>query len=238
MFLAGVGLSVIYLVVPNRRIRISHALAGGAAAAIILEMLKFLFGLYLRNFPSYEAIYGALAAVPIFLIWMFMAWVAVLFGAELTAGLSEWRATVVRGNRHPNPGQRLALPISIIGRLRQASDAGKPMRERHLAQGLPVTPAEVDEVLAQLRQGGFVERTRGTRWALIRDLRKVTLADLMRVLSLELDAGSGWPSRPAAMLDWLHQAIESSMCRPLDELLEEHDVAAVEPSPESGKAAQ
>jgi membrane protein len=239
MFLAGLGLSLIYFVVPNRQVRIGHALVGGAVAAIVLEILKFGFGLYLRNFPSYEAIYGALATIPIFLIWMFMAWAAVLFGAELTAGLSEWRATVVRGSRHPNPGQRLALALSMIARLRQASEAGKPMRERQLSQGLPVTPAEVDEVLAQLRKGGFVERTRGTRWALIRDLRKASLADLMRALGLDLHAGEGWPGRPAAMLGWLTRAIEPSLERPLEDLLAEHDEEAAEAGPEQdGRAAQ
>jgi membrane protein len=221
--LAGLGLTLIYLVVPNRRVRLWHALIGGTVAAVLLEVLKYGFGFYLANFPSYEAVYGALATIPIFLVWMFMAWAVVLLGAEIVAGLPEWRATRARGTSYQGPGERLALALSLIARLRKASTVGESLRERQLLHGLPATPAEFDEVLALLRAGGFAERTRGTRWALIRDLRAVSLADLMRVLLLRIDPGEGWPGRPAAVVQQLRGAIMPNFERSLEELLAEQD---------------
>lgn len=85
-FLVSVAaLMILYLLAPARRPRVLDALVGAAAAALMIELLKHLFGLYLANFTSYEAIYGALAVLPALLLWIYMLWIAVLLGAETTA---------------------------------------------------------------------------------------------------------------------------------------------------------
>ncbi len=94
-----VALSLLYAVVPNRRIAWRNAIVGGVTAGILFSMLRWTFGVYLVYFPIYRTIYGALSAVPIFLVWMYLSWAAFLIGAELTASLSEWRGakTINRG---------------------------------------------------------------------------------------------------------------------------------------------
>ncbi len=89
--LEAIGFALLYLVVPNKRMRRMDALVGGLAAALLFEALKRAFALYLIYFPSYEVIYGAIAAVPIFLVWMYACWAVTLFGAEVVAALPEWR---------------------------------------------------------------------------------------------------------------------------------------------------
>jgi membrane protein len=74
-------------------VKFSDALIGGAVAAVAFEIVKRAFALYLVFFPSYEAIYGAVAAIPIFLLWIYCCWVTVLLGAEVTASLPEARET-------------------------------------------------------------------------------------------------------------------------------------------------
>lgn len=101
LILAVLGFALLYFLVPNRPIHPGNALVGGLAAAALLEILKLGFGLYLRHFPAYEVIYGAVAAIPIFLVWMYLSWVIALFGAEITAALPEWRAAQGR-----DPGGR------------------------------------------------------------------------------------------------------------------------------------
>lgn len=82
--------AALYVAVSPRQIAWSHALAGAAVAATLFESLRWGFGLYLEYFPSYEAIYGALATIPIFLVWIYLCWTVVLLGAEVTAAWPEW----------------------------------------------------------------------------------------------------------------------------------------------------
>jgi membrane protein len=77
-----------YLLLPARRVPWRHALVGAFAAAIGLSGAKELFGLYLASVPTYELVYGALAALPVFLVWIYVCWVIVLAGAAITATLT------------------------------------------------------------------------------------------------------------------------------------------------------
>lgn len=77
-----------YKFIPNRPVRWAHAAIGSAVAALIFEAAKRLFAVYLLHFPSQQVIYGAFAVIPIFLLWIYLCWLIVLFGAELTYGLT------------------------------------------------------------------------------------------------------------------------------------------------------
>lgn len=87
--LVAIGLVLLYRVAPARRVLWRYAIASGLLAGIALEVTKRIFTWYLTNFPSYELLYGALAAFPALLFWIFLCWLIVLAGAAVTATLAE-----------------------------------------------------------------------------------------------------------------------------------------------------
>jgi membrane protein len=93
LFIAeAVALMLLYRFVPTRRVHWRDAVLGALVGAILLEAVKRGFTLYLQQFSTFQLIYGALAVIPVFLIWLYLCWVAVLFGAEIVAARAEWRS--------------------------------------------------------------------------------------------------------------------------------------------------
>jgi membrane protein len=84
-----VGLTLLYRIAPARHVLWRHAIASGVLAGIAFEVTKRIFTWYLTSFASYEMLYGALAAFPALLFWIFLTWLIVLAGAAVTATLAE-----------------------------------------------------------------------------------------------------------------------------------------------------
>ena len=85
-FMAGM-FALVYWAVPNRRIVPWHAVCGGLLAALGFALMQRLFGLYVTQLPTYTEIYGAFAAIPIFLLWLYLSWAVILVGALVVAEL-------------------------------------------------------------------------------------------------------------------------------------------------------
>jgi len=88
LLLSTLALALLYAMAPNRKVPWRHAFAGALPAAIAFEAAKHGFGLYVKNVPTYEIVYGTLAALPVFLIWIYVCWLIVLSGAAITATLT------------------------------------------------------------------------------------------------------------------------------------------------------
>jgi membrane protein len=84
---AAAGLTVLYKAVPARHVPMAAALIAGALAAAALEGAKHAFGWYLAQVSSYEVIYGTLATLPIFLLWIYLCWIIILAGASISASI-------------------------------------------------------------------------------------------------------------------------------------------------------
>jgi membrane protein len=84
-----VAFTLIYAFVPARHAPFRLALVGGALAALAFEVAKRGFTFYITHVQTYQLVYGALAALPLFLVWIYLSWVIVLVGAAITATLAE-----------------------------------------------------------------------------------------------------------------------------------------------------
>jgi membrane protein len=87
--IAAFAFTLLYVLMPARRVPLTPAVIGGVFAALAFEVAKRLFGLYIARFPTYEVVYGTLAVLPLFLLWVYVSWVIVLVGAAVTATLTE-----------------------------------------------------------------------------------------------------------------------------------------------------
>lgn len=93
--------SLIYKIVPNTEVKFRHAAIGALFAGIFFTLGKQAFVWYITTFPSYQAIYGALATIPIMFVWIQLSWKVVLLGGQFTAALKEWQ--LIKQGLLPNP---------------------------------------------------------------------------------------------------------------------------------------
>lgn len=181
-----VGFALLYWIIPNRSVRWRDAAIGGLVAGILFELAKRLFALYLTTFPTYQTLYGALATIPIFLIWLYLVWSIALFGAVVTAALPDWRSGKAIGSRLDAmlPGPRLTLAAGILRVLSEAGRMGVSVSRTHILNHIPVGPAALDAMLEVLREGRFVARTTDDRWVMTREPYTATLHDLLQALGI------------------------------------------------------
>ena len=186
--LAG-AYSALYRYVPNTPVKRSHAIAGGVFAAVGIEVAKRLLALYIGSVPTYSAVYGAFATVPILLIWVYIAWLIVLFGAVVAAYLPN----LLAGPRRlgGGPGWQFQLALETLGRLEQArGTTRRGMSASELAAALEVDALQLEPVLQTLVQLDWIGRLNeiddqeGTRYLLLADAQSTALEPLMRHLLL------------------------------------------------------
>lgn len=214
----------LYSAVPNRRVPLKHAAVGALLAAILFELAKRGFAWYVTSFPTYEAIYGALAALPIFLIWLYVSWTVVLLGGVFTQALSGFRAG--RAGVLADPRLRLILATRLIGHLWYAQRHGRTVSREGLTRREAQAGDEaIRECLHVLERTKVAVRTERGDWALARDLTDYTLLDLYRSYAFVLPeptpafgARDEWDQRLAEALREASAGVRQALELPLERL--------------------
>lgn len=142
------ALASLFRYVPNTYVRWSHALAGALFAALGFELAKHLLGWYLKSVGTFTTIYGAFAAVPIFLFWVYLCWVIVLLGAVVAAYAPSLQARVVRHD--PHAGHAFALALAVLSQLAGARDGERGLSLLALAARLRTDPLQLEPVVDEL----------------------------------------------------------------------------------------
>ncbi len=176
--------TLLYTVVPNTYVPLRNAFSGAVLAAILFELAKKLFALYIAAFPTYQLIYGALAAIPIFLIWLYISWMVVLVGAELSYCLTHF--SYAKANRKtPTPGESLLHDFRTLGLIWQAQRNGNPPTLKQLLQNEKLlNDANLDDALLRLEAAFLIHRTADNEWSLSKNMSTLTLADLYHAQNL------------------------------------------------------
>lgn len=198
------GAALLFLVVPNRKVRLSHALLGGVVTMVLFEALKTGFAVYLKFFPVFNTLYGALSLIPILLVWVYASWIIVLLGAQTAASAADWRRAVTAagvGQARQRPASRLAAACALMAVLDAARRRGEMLEEEEAALRAGIGTDLADDLLDLLEARHYTARTEEGAWVSIRDAGAVSFYDFIRDLGLQAlaaDLPAQWQTGPLA----------------------------------------
>lgn len=214
--LGTIFFSIVYIAVPNCHVPVREGVIGGVVAALLMELARHAFTFFVTRFTSYELVYGAFAAVPLFLLWVYISWMITLFGVVLVYSLANWDdAEVQEATTFP-----ALIKVLALFRARQHEGRSVSDREaRHVARLSGID--NWHELRERLLAAGFIERAETGALLLACDLHKVRLADIARVLSWDVvdrlpDSGREPDAFAQAIADHLREAVAAFDTR-LDE---------------------
>lgn len=185
--LLAAGVAALYRYVPNTEVRWRHAIAGGTFVAIGLELAKRGLAWYVGLMPTYSMVYGAFATLPILLLWIYLAWVIVLWGAVIAAYAPSLSMRVAR--LPATPGHRFTLALAVVAELaraRRGSQHGLLLTE--LAAALATDPLQVEPAVEALQALDWVARLDeegGQRLVLLVDPARTPARTLIDAMLLE-----------------------------------------------------
>ena len=180
-------LAALYKYVPNCRVLWRDALVGGSLIALVFTVFRWGFGIYVMR-GSYTTIYGAFAAIPVLLTWMYINWMFVLAGAAITATLPMLRAR--RYKDFDKSGDDLLSAVALLRILMLAKEVGNPqMTNVELADKIGSYPEAVDALLNRLIPTNYVVRIgadANISWALLADAHSKTLEECFEEFSMDM----------------------------------------------------
>jgi membrane protein len=183
--------------VPATQVRWGHAWAGGVFVALAFELAKRALTAYLEWVPAYSTIYGAFAAAPILLLWVYLGWLIVLMGAVIAAYAPALQAGLVRRPEHT--GLRFDLCVQLLSELEAARHSNAKGRSgTQLARALRTDPLQLAPLQDCLRRLGWIGKldesgTAGeARWVMLIEPSVTAALPLLDAMLLPPAARSAW----------------------------------------------
>ncbi|MEC9486732.1 MAG: YihY family inner membrane protein [Prosthecochloris sp.] len=182
---------LLYMLVPNRRVKFAHALSGAFLTTLLFELSKRWFSFYVTHVATFEHIYGALSVIPLLFFWIYLIWVVALSGAEFVYCLGAFRPVraVVR-EFHPLEG--FTAVLDVLERIDSAQRSGRFAEMKSLSMETDgVRGARLLLILDVMQQAGIIHKTADGAFAVNADLHTLTLYDLYSKLPPELSRLDG-----------------------------------------------
>ncbi len=179
-----------YLALPATRVRFLPALGGGVVSGTAFELAKGVYTWAASHLFRFQAVYGSIAAIFVFLLWLYFSWTIFLFGARLAFVLQHHRTLVEQ-----EEGNAMARELVAVRALVEVAlawwDGARPPDAGEVADRLDAPADTVRDVLAVLEDGGFITEGEGGRLTPARPLARTTLADVRRLIAGPLPTAGG-----------------------------------------------
>jgi len=191
VIISGFAYAALYVFVPNRSVAWRDALVGGFIAAALAELLKHAFGDFVSRGTT-GPVYGAFAVLPLFLIWIYLSWYVLLFGAAITATLPRLRTT--RFSDEMRAGDQFVTSVALLKVLMLAKGSKAPaLKAVELARQIKTSIDETERLLETLERLGYVRKVAVTHarrrteheWVLLCDENQMTLKPAYEHLVLD-----------------------------------------------------
>lgn len=225
----------LYSKMPNTRVQLRAAAIGALVAAVLWELAKFGFGLYVRKALPYAPLYGSLGLFPLFLFWIYLTWLIVLFGLELTYTLQAMKGRRFKHAQHKLEDQLVdpawMLPLAV--RIAEAFRAGRAAQPEDLCREMNLPPRVLTRMAAALERAGLINKVlRGAEsegLTLAKPAERITVGEVMAA------GQSLLPAPPAARDGAAWQFLEKvKSCA--GELLEHTTLAELTREPEPSQS--
>lgn len=181
LVMTWLGFTAFYLVVPHIRVRLRSAFQAALVAGTAWNVLKFGYAYYASHAVTVQNIYGSLAAIPLFMLWIWLSWLLVLYGAQLTFAYEN--ATTFFQNDDTKSAnlasQELAYARVFLEIARDFAFGAGPTQIRELAQRLGLSRRLVDQIVEGLSVSALVNRVESGGLVPARELASITMEDVL-----------------------------------------------------------
>lgn len=174
MVLTTIAFTLLYVAVPNCGVHLRHGLCGALAVALTFVLVKWIFSRFIAT-ASYELVYGTFAAIPIFLMWLYVCWVIILLGANLVRSIPLYGSNA--GSEIVHPG---LLLIALLHKLWEKQQSGAVLKITELLEdNWPLRSVSADQLLSQLEQLHLVHNIGDDEFVLVRDLEGLSFWEVL-----------------------------------------------------------
>ncbi|MDX8396216.1 MAG: YihY family inner membrane protein [Mariprofundaceae bacterium] len=194
--ISSIAMTALYMALPNTTVPFRFAIVGGLAAGALFEATKLGFAFYVTNLANYEKLYGALGTLPVFLIWLYLIWVVVLMGAEITFCLQHPEQSHKKNISLLKPGIRKFYAYLITLRAAQAMQQGKTLTLDAFIKETDIPENILQEWMDDLSNKGLLQPIADNSehaWVPGRDASTLTLHNIHQTLNpSELEVPENW----------------------------------------------
>lgn len=233
VFLQAFGFAVIYKFVPACRVHFSHALVGGSVVSVCGLVVKQLFGMWVTA-GTLTNIYGAFVAIPVFVLWVYVAWYLFFAGAAIAATIP--KLTAGRFLDYYRPGNEFLTALAMLRELVHLRLRQKPpiLDVEELCDAADTYPEAAERILSRLAEAGYVAPVtteaggRTQEWVLVADSQKTTLLRAFEffavsggnsLVSSKMQRLAGKDGAVGILADWWKQfSTNEALNRPMAQL--------------------